>query len=49
MSKEKNFTTSIKCGHCQNQAPMEVVADYSTVKEYSARQTIVIWDAGSVY
>jgi hypothetical protein len=49
MSKEKKFTESIKCGHCQNQAPMRIVSDYSTIKEYNAPQTTVYWDAGLVY
>lgn len=49
MSKEKNFTTSIKCGHCQNKAPMEVVADYSTVKDYDDPRSGVTWEAGSFY
>lgn len=48
-NETKSFTTSMKCGHCQNTAPMEIVADYSTVREYSDNRSGESWDAGSVY
>jgi len=39
----------MKCGHCQNTAPMEIVADSSTVREYTDDRSGEIWEAGSVY
>jgi hypothetical protein len=49
MSKEKRFTESIKCGHCQNEGPMEVVSGHSTVREYTDDRSGMRWDAGAVY
>lgn len=49
MSNQKRFTEPIKCGHCQNQAPMEIVSEYSTVREHSDDASEITWDAGSVY
>jgi hypothetical protein len=47
--KEKRFTESIKCGHCQNQVPMEVVSSHSTVRDYSDDRLGMSWEAGAVY
>jgi hypothetical protein len=49
MSKEKRFTGSIKCGHCQNESPMEIVAMYSGVQEYRDDGSDMTWEAGVVY
>jgi hypothetical protein len=50
MPNEKSFTASMKCGHCQNTAPMEIVAGSSTVREYSDEDPSgESWEAGSVY
>jgi hypothetical protein len=50
MSKsEKQFTSEIKCGHCQNSVSMEIVASYSGVKSYSDERFDHTWDAGYVY
>jgi hypothetical protein len=45
--KKKRFTHKIKCGHCQNEAPMEIVAEHSDVESHEDRD--VYWDAGMVY
>lgn len=48
--EKKRFTASMKCGHCHNTAPMEIVADCSTVREYPTDdQSDGSWDEGSVY
>jgi hypothetical protein len=49
MSEQKRFTGPIKCGHCQNEAPMEIVAMYSGVQEYSDDRSDMSWEAGRVY
>jgi len=49
MTNEKRFTDSIKCEHCQNQAPMEIVSHYSNLRDYEEREGMLIWEAGSVY
>jgi hypothetical protein len=43
------FTSPLKCGLCQNTAPMKIVADYSTVREYSDEAADITWDAGTLY
>jgi hypothetical protein len=45
--KEKHFTSSIKCGHCQNETHMEIVSDYSNVEAHDEHDTY--WEAGPVY
>jgi hypothetical protein len=45
--KKKRFTTSIKCGHCHNSAPMEIVAEYSGVKDHYDGGNI--WEAGPFF
>jgi uncharacterized protein DUF4145 len=45
----KSFTASIKCGHCQNTAPMEIVAHSSTVREFTDDRSGESWEAGKVY
>jgi hypothetical protein len=45
--KKKHFTHKIKCGHCQNEVPMEIVAEYSNVEAHEDRG--VYWEAGPVY
>jgi hypothetical protein len=45
---KRKFTEQIKCGHCQNEAPMEIVADYSGVQNYEDENTDMSWEAGPV-
>jgi hypothetical protein len=42
------FTVPIKCGHCQNETPMEIVADYSGVRDYYDDDSDTSWEAGPV-
>jgi uncharacterized protein DUF4145 len=55
MAEEKRFSGPIKCGHCHNEAPMEIVAVYSGVEEYSDDRldnplgVDMSWEAGRVY
>jgi hypothetical protein len=49
MSTQKRFTESIKCSHCHNQAPMEVVSVHSTVRECTDDRSGMSWQAGTVY
>ena len=49
MPDEKKFTEPIKCGHCQNITPMEICAEYSTIRGHEDYQTGMSWDSGSVY
>lgn len=39
----------MKCGHCQNAAPMEIVADASSVRDYTDDSSGESWEAGAVY
>lgn len=48
-NEKKSFTASIKCGHCQNTAPMEIVANPSTVRKHTDDREGESWEAGSVY
>lgn len=43
------FSGSIKCGHCQNVAPMEVVAQHSQVQEHEDDYSGMRWEEGYVY
>src|SRR5438309_313296 len=45
----KQFTVDIRCGHCGNSAPMEVVATYSQVTEAGDERSQLTWDEGHVY
>ncbi|MFY9911044.1 MAG: DUF4145 domain-containing protein [Candidatus Sulfotelmatobacter sp.] len=47
--KKKEFTAVIKCGHCQNSAPMEVIAKASDVRDYTDDASGESWEAGTVY
>src|ERR1700674_1403980 len=47
--KQKRFSGSIKCGHCQNRAPMEIVHVQSETREMSDRDNPFSYDAGFVY
>jgi hypothetical protein len=49
MSEQKHFTASIRCGHCQNQAPMEIVSEYSAVQSQTDERSNVSWEAGPVH
>jgi hypothetical protein len=39
----------MRCGHCGNSAPMQIVAVYSQVTDYEAPGTPVHWQAGNIY
>jgi hypothetical protein len=47
--EKRHFTKSIKCGHCQNSAHMEIVAEYSSVEAHSDERSGTYWEAGPVY
>ena len=49
MKQEKKFTVSLQCGHCGNQAPMEVVSQYSALQRYCDDSGSMEWDAGYIY
>ena len=46
MAKEKEFTPELKCEHCNNMAPMEVVARHSQMRVVDERSG---YEAGRVY
>src|SRR5882724_7137404 len=52
-NEKKRFTNPLKCSHCQNKAPMEIVADYSAVQERSDDQgspgDVFTWESGWIY
>jgi hypothetical protein len=48
VAKEKSFSPTMKCGHCQNKAPMEVVVEHSQVQEHEDDGGCP-WEAGYVY
>ena len=41
-------TQLVRCSHCSNRAPMEVVATYSQVQDYDDQRG-TSWEAGNVY
>ena len=47
--KEENFTSPIKCFHCGNVAPMEVVTSFSQVKEVGDDPSHPPWEEGPVW
>jgi len=47
--KEKRFTEQLRCNHCGNQAPMEIVAEYSQVSPHVDEKMTVQWDEGDVF
>jgi hypothetical protein len=47
--EKKKFTAKIKCGHCQNTAPMEVVAEHSGVQTETDGRSGAEWEAGPVW
>jgi len=49
MTNEKKFTGRTKCGHCQNEGPMEIFADYSTVRDYYDGASDTTWEAGTIW
>lgn len=47
---EKRFSHEIRCEHCSNAAPLEIVAEYSGVKRYDDYpRSNNTWESGSVY
>ena len=47
--KPKQFSENLKCGHCGNTSPMEIVNCYSQVEEHSDDQSHLTWECGDVY
>ena len=46
---ERRFAGNERYEHCANTAPMEIVAEYSSVKSYDDPRSTVSWDAGTIY
>jgi len=56
MSPQREFSEQLRCGHCVNVAPMEIVSKYSEVREETFPQAItpmgvleVAWQHGPVH
>ena len=47
--KEKQFSGTILCSHCGNNAPMEIVSTYSQVQTHEDKNSNMTWDSGDVY
>lgn len=47
--EKKRFTSTVRCEHCNNSAPMEIVSEYSKVKEYYHEEADVAIDEGDIY
>lgn len=48
--KEKQFTGTLRCIHCSNQAPMEIVSTFSKVQTHLAEELMEgEYEAGDVY
>src|SRR2546425_12098572 len=48
-SLERRFSEVLKCGHCSNSAPMEIVCEYSQVKPYYHEEANFQIDEGYIY
>jgi hypothetical protein len=46
--KSKEYI-QIKCNHCCNKTPMEVVLEYSQVKDYEDERSGIGWEAGPIW
>lgn len=46
---EMRFSGTIRCEHCGNSAPMEIVANYSGTRSYADPRCELSWNAGDVY
>ncbi len=47
--KKPSFSPSIRCEHCRNTSPMEVVATHSTIRDHEDSSGSHSWQAGTVY
>ena len=47
--KEKRFTRGLKCNHCGNQAPMEIVSTFSQVASRADEKMTIWWEEGDVF
>ena len=48
-NSEKRVSGVVQCGHCNNRAPMEIVATHSQVKDKFDPISKESWDLGDVY
>ena len=46
---DKRFSGRQHCTHCGNTAPMEIVAEYSQVRDYDDPRSGLSWEAGPIY
>lgn len=46
---EQNYSGKTRCGHCGNEAPMEIGATLSQVKKHEDPETDFSWDAGPAH
>jgi len=46
---DKRFSGKQECGHCGNTAPMEIIGEYSQVRDYDDPRSGLSWEAGPVY
>jgi hypothetical protein len=49
MSKDKRYSDVVRCEHCGNRAPMEIVESYSQLQHKEDEATGEPWEAGYVY
>ena len=49
MSESKGYSGKTRCGHCGNEAPMEIGATLSQVKGHEDPRTGYQWEAGPVH
>jgi len=48
-NKQKRFTPAMKCGHCGNKTPMEIVASFSQIQEKYDESIKMSWEEGPVW
>jgi hypothetical protein len=46
---EQRYIQNVKCLHCHNTVTMQIVTDYSQVRDHEAHGGSVVWSAGNVY
>jgi len=49
LAKEKLFSSIIRCGHCGNLAPMEIVASFSDTRSEDGGSEFPPYELGDVY
>ncbi len=47
--KENKMTGAVRCGHCDNKAPMIIVAEHSQVETIDMENAPFTWDEGDFY